>query len=281
MGTIGPAVSRRKQRVAWLALSVAARPWSCDWGGGRWGRSERGGVARIWAVGEVTWSEPQFLAVKLEIAGGAVVAQLGRPGKPIEVKRRTGNPGGRHLPAKKRPLSPSLRPPAARGKPDGDQGPRRSRMCKSGTGDRRWWVPVLAAGLVPLAIGCAVNMAKFGVPFGLPITEGLVYRVWGGPNGGHEFSPRFLPSTLDAYLRPDGIRLTPVFPFVTLPAQVAEGVGGVSVYANRTASLTGACPSCSSWLSGVRSSHSDHDRSSSCEQCAFCSPPPPRGLGQS
>ena len=120
--------------------------------------------------------------------------------------------------------------------------PRRSRMCKSGTGDRRWWVPVLAAGLVPLAIGCAVNMAKFGVPFGLPITEGLVYRVWRGPTGGNEFSPRFLPSTLDAYLRPDGIRLTPVFPFVTLPAQVAEGVGGVSVFASRTASLTASMP---------------------------------------
>ena len=113
---------------------------------------------------------------------------------------------------------------------------------QSGAENRRWSAPVLAAGIVPLAVGCAVNMAKFGAPFGLPISSGLVYKALGGPNGGHEFSLRFLPSTLDAYLRPDGIRLTPVFPFVTLPAQVAEGVGGVSVYGNRTASLTATMP---------------------------------------
>ena len=113
---------------------------------------------------------------------------------------------------------------------------------RRGTENRRWSAPVLAAGAVPLAIGCAVNMAKFGTPFGLPITSGVAYKVIGGPNGGHEFSLRFLPSTLDAYLKPDGIRLTPVFPFVTLPAQVAEGVGGVSVYGNRTASMTTTMP---------------------------------------
>ena len=113
---------------------------------------------------------------------------------------------------------------------------------QSGAEKRRWWAPVLVAGIVPLLVGCAVNVAKFGVPFGLPITSGSVYKALGGPNGGHEFSLRFLPSTLDAYLRPDGIRLSPVFPFVTLPTQVAEGVGGVSVYGNRTASLTTTMP---------------------------------------
>ena len=107
---------------------------------------------------------------------------------------------------------------------------------QSGAQNRRWWAPVLAAGIVPLAVGCAVNMAKFGVPFGRP------NGYFGGPNGGPEFGLRYMPSTLVAYLRPDAIRLTPVFPFITLPAQVAQGVGGASVNGQRTASLTATMP---------------------------------------
>jgi hypothetical protein len=108
---------------------------------------------------------------------------------------------------------------------------------KSGAENRRWWAPVLAAAIVPLAIGCAVNTAKFGKPFGLP------NRYFGAPNGGPEFSLRYLPSTLAAYLRPDGIRLSPVFPFITLPARPAEGIGGVSVLdSSRVASLTATMP---------------------------------------
>ena len=72
---------------------------------------------------------------------------------------------------------------------------------QSGAENRGRWAPVLAAGIVPLTVGCAVNLAAFGVPFGRP------NGYFGGPNGGPEFSLRFLPSTLDAYLRPDGIRI--------------------------------------------------------------------------
>ena len=107
---------------------------------------------------------------------------------------------------------------------------------QSGAENRRWWAPVLAAGIVPLAVGCAVNMAKFGVLFGRP------NGYFGGPNGGPEFSLRYLPSTLAAYLRPDAIRFTPVFPFITLPVQVAQGVGGDSVFGQRPASLTATMP---------------------------------------
>jgi hypothetical protein len=107
---------------------------------------------------------------------------------------------------------------------------------QGGAVNRRWWAPMLAAGMVPLAVGCAVNIAKFGVPLGRP------NGYFGAANGGPEFSVRYLPSTLFAYLRPDGIRLTPVFPFITLPPQVAEGVGGVSVIGMRTASVTATMP---------------------------------------
>ena len=115
-------------------------------------------------------------------------------------------------------------------------------LGRGGAEHRRWWLPVLAAGLVPFAIGCVVNMAKFGVPVGLPINEGTAFKVLHGPNGGHEFSVRFLPSTLYAYLRPNGVRFTTAFPFVTMPSTVATGVWGVSVYGNRTASLTASMP---------------------------------------
>ena len=48
-----------------------------------------------------------------------------------------------------------------------------------GPENRRWWIPVLLAGVIPLVIGCAVNYAKFGVPFNVPITE----QVWSQVNG--------------------------------------------------------------------------------------------------
>ncbi len=43
-----------------------------------------------------------------------------------------------------------------------------------GAEDRRWFFPVLGAGLVPLAIGCAVNYSKFGVLFGVSNVD----QVW-------------------------------------------------------------------------------------------------------
>ncbi len=113
---------------------------------------------------------------------------------------------------------------------------------RGGAQERRWWPRVLVAALVPLAVSCAVNFAKLGVPFGLPITEGIAFKGLGGPNNGHEFSIRFLPSTLANYLGPNGVRLTTVFPFITMPDTVAEGVAGVSVYGNRTASVPASMP---------------------------------------
>jgi len=46
-------------------------------------------------------------------------------------------------------------------------------------------------------------------------------------NGGRAFSPTFIPTTALAYLRPDGLRLTDVFPFITMPAHPPRAVGGV------------------------------------------------------
>lgn len=91
---------------------------------------------------------------------------------------------------------------------------------------------LLLAGSIPLAVGIAVNWAKFRHPYMFPLED----QVWTGindhrraaleANGGDLVSMRVLPSTVVNYLRPDGLRFTPVFPFITLPADIAPSYGG-------------------------------------------------------
>jgi hypothetical protein len=120
---------------------------------------------------------------------------------------------------------------------------------RGGVENRRWWLPLLAAGLIPLAVGCAINWVKFGTPFGLPMAA----QVWTkfdahrrevlAANDGSVFSPSFLPSTTRAYLHPLGLRLTLVFPFITLPSAPAAEVGGATLDVTyRTASLPTSMP---------------------------------------
>jgi hypothetical protein len=102
-----------------------------------------------------------------------------------------------------------------------------------GRENRRWFFPVLGAGLVPLAIGCAVNYSKFGVLFGVSNVD----QVWThvnayrrrflAANHGAEEGTIFVPTNALAYFRPDGLRFTSVFPFVTLPATPPTALGGV------------------------------------------------------
>jgi hypothetical protein len=112
---------------------------------------------------------------------------------------------------------------------------------------RRWWPWVTLAGAVPLGIGIAINYAKFGHPILLPFES----QIWtemserrrlvldqGGVTG-----VRFLPATLVNYLRPDGIRVSPIFPFITPPASPASEVGGVMLeMPYRTPSVTSVMP---------------------------------------
>jgi hypothetical protein len=118
-----------------------------------------------------------------------------------------------------------------------------------GQDNRRWVVPMLVAALVPLIALTVVNELKFGVAFGVPLKEQVFTRVNAhrraalAATGGKGYGPEFLPSTLLAYLWPGGIRLTPIFPFITLPAEPARAVGHVVFDRNtRTASLTDTMP---------------------------------------
>jgi hypothetical protein len=115
---------------------------------------------------------------------------------------------------------------------------------RGGPSQRRWWLPMLAAGLIPLVVGCAVNFAKFGVPFGVSNFDQLFTHVnayrrrFLAANHNSEYGTTFIPSTLLAYLRPDGLRITSVFPFITLPAAPPRALSGVLFDRRyRTASL--------------------------------------------
>jgi hypothetical protein len=105
-------------------------------------------------------------------------------------------------------------------------------LIRSRGRDLRWAGAVLAAGAVPLIIGIAINWAKFRTPFVVPYEDqvwtrlSLQRRQALAANGGRIFGPQFLPSTLVAYLRPDGIRFSSIFPFISLPARPAPSYGG-------------------------------------------------------
>lgn len=98
--------------------------------------------------------------------------------------------------------------------------------------ERRWAGGVVAAAVVPLAIGATVNWAKFRHPFMFSLDD----QVWTSVNahrrealernGGGLTGLQFFPTALVNYFRPDGIRFTSVFPFVTLPARPGRPVGG-------------------------------------------------------
>ncbi len=118
-----------------------------------------------------------------------------------------------------------------------------------GQENRRWFVPVLAAGLIPLFMGCAFNYAKFGVPFGVPITD----QVWSHVNAyrqrfllanhNSEVGTVYAPTNIATYFRPDNLSISRVFPFITLPTSPPKALNGVlfdKLY--RTASVPASTP---------------------------------------
>ena len=91
---------------------------------------------------------------------------------------------------------------------------------------------MVVAGIAPLMVSIAINWMKFRHAFMIP----LEYQRWTEvssrrrlallANDGSLAGAQFFPSTLVNYFRPDGIRLVPYFPFVTLPANPARSYGG-------------------------------------------------------
>ncbi len=108
---------------------------------------------------------------------------------------------------------------------------------------------VLAAGLVPLAVGIAYNMWKFGHPYLFPLqdqvwTETNQHRRYAlESNGGTITGPQFFTSSLTTYFDPRGIRFVDYFPWVTLPGSNATGSGTAVIdQSYRTGSVTAFMP---------------------------------------
>jgi hypothetical protein len=99
------------------------------------------------------------------------------------------------------------------------------------TEKRRWALPTVLAGLLPLTVGVVINWAKFRqavlIPFDDQVWTDLSWRRQRVLRDGGVTGFRFLPSTLYNYLRPWGLRLSPVLPFVTVPAEPAQPIGSV------------------------------------------------------
>ena len=94
--------------------------------------------------------------------------------------------------------------------------------------DRGRWA--LVGGLLPIVAHVVVNFAKFGTLTSVPGDRQLlsltdpVRAAWFAGNNGSFFSPRFLPTTLVQYLRPDGIRFERLVPGVRFgPLAVDRG----------------------------------------------------------
>ena len=111
------------------------------------------------------------------------------------------------------------------------------------TSRRRWALPLALVSLVPLAIGCAINLMKFDLLFGVPYSDQLLFRYWGFShvNGGKYIDPRYLPSTLQSYVDPTHFRLSSLFPYAVLSDVPTTHTRGL-FYTEPTASAPVAMP---------------------------------------
>ena len=105
-------------------------------------------------------------------------------------------------------------------------------LGRAGSERRRWALPLLLTGVAALAVGSAIDFAKFHLLFGFPASEQLLYQAlhYSRINGGHYFGIRFLPDTLRAYVSPGNLRITRLFPFVTFPDIPATPFGRTHLF---------------------------------------------------
>ncbi len=92
---------------------------------------------------------------------------------------------------------------------------------------------LVAGGVAVVLVGSLVNWAKFRHPFLFPIED----QVWTrhsahrrfvlATNGGGLEGLQFVRTTLAAYFRPDGVRFSTVFPFISPPADPPAAVGDI------------------------------------------------------
>jgi hypothetical protein len=113
----------------------------------------------------------------------------------------------------------------------------------------RFAAGLLLAALAPVALHVAVNHARFGTLLSPPFAD----QVWTelspdrraalDANGGGLFNIAYTPSTLLAYLRPDGVDVARTFPFVHFPLDRPAVIGDATFDSrDRTASMSASSP---------------------------------------
>ena len=101
---------------------------------------------------------------------------------------------------------------------------------RAGPVRKRWALPLALAALVPLLAGCAIDLAKFSILFGVPYSEYALGKAL-GYNQGQYFGLRYLPSTLQAYVDPANFRVRSIFPFITLPDNPVNEIAHTQLFA--------------------------------------------------
>ena len=135
------------------------------------------------------------------------------------------------------------------------RGRRRGRDAGSGSGSgsgepgvpspRSPAVGLLAVGAAALALATeiSVNLARFATPLGLPMYDHLAYRIDPTEHAavladhGAVFGLQYLPTTLISAVTPGALSVSPVFPFLGLPAHVPAVVGS-ALFVSRLPSLS-------------------------------------------
>lgn len=118
-------------------------------------------------------------------------------------------------------------------------------LGRAGPEQRPWALPMALAGLIPMAVGCAIDLAKFGQPFGAPFSDDYLYRFleYNKINGGQFFGLRYLPSTLQAYVDPANFRVSSLFPYSVLPDSPARLIAHTKLFTRApTASVPDSMP---------------------------------------
>lgn len=112
------------------------------------------------------------------------------------------------------------------------------------------WLLVGGGAAFAMAVYMAVNLAKFGTLFSLPLDR-QVYSVINpqrraalADNGGSLFGLKFAPTTLWQYLRPGAVRPTGWFPYVDYGTPTSEFGGVTFDTIGRSSSLVTSSP----WL---------------------------------
>lgn len=107
---------------------------------------------------------------------------------------------------------------------------------------------LLGAVAVPAVAYIAINEARFDTPFSVPFNRQLLSAVSPhrkavlAANGGSLFGLKFLPTNLLAYVRPDALVTTSIFPWLSFPAR--DTVIGHLLYdtLGRTSSVPASMP---------------------------------------